>query len=414
MIELNILKLFVEKRELFDKYSGYLKRMENLNVDINLLHRTIQEYYDKYPEHTYIGEEELTTFYDLIHPQNRKRGDHKELIRRIYAAEVSTDIMTDLVEQLIEQQFADQIIAKLIPVMQGDASNVLHSIQNELDKYKSALRNPPKDTAFLEACTELPYDLIMGKMNMEGAPWHLETLTSILGPLQAGTLGVIYAFVDGGKTSFGLSAARSFAEYYRDTSEKIVYAGNEEPKHRLSQRLVSAFLGKSYIEIAKSMTEAEINNKTAELGWSRVHVVDGAKHIRAIVRLLDEWRPVCLFIDQGTKVDPGQRAEGVAATRLLYNAYRDLAREYECAIICLEQAIGDAENKQWLDLSDIYGSRVAIQGELDYGIGIGKLANQQGRENFRYIRINKNKLKDGVTTAFTTYFDKERCIWKAV
>jgi hypothetical protein len=91
-----------------------------------------------------------------------------------------------------------------------------------------------------------------------------------------------------------------------------------------------------------------------------------------------------------------------------------LGNEYNCGICAVGQAVGAADNKQWITLADIYESRVAIQGELDYAIGIGKLIEQQGRENFRYINISKNKLKDGMTSKFTTYFDKERCVWRPV
>jgi hypothetical protein len=411
--ELSILKLFTENREQAEQYGVYLRNTENLEPSIALLNKCIQEYYNKYPEHNYIGEDEFHSFYDYLYPNNRERNLHLELINRMYALDVSTDIMTDLLEQSMEKYHASVIVSKLIPVLEGRTYDVLPYIQSDLDKFVNLMKNPPKSLA-LEPITMLPSELVENKATLEGAPWHLETLTSILGPLTLGTLGVIFAYVDGGKTSFALSALKHFARYYKDTKETLVYACNEESGIRVSERLTSAFTGKSYVELYDQYRgrQDSLNEELAEQGWHRIKVIDGIKHVSQIKRILDEWGPVCMFIDQGTKVATDSKAEGVGEVRYLYNSFRDLGNEYNCAMVAVEQAIGDAENKQWITLADIYGSRVAIQGELDYAIGIGKKL-EKGREDFRYVNISKNKLKDGITSAFTTFFDKPRCVFRA-
>lgn len=413
MKELSILKLFTESRETQEQYGVYLRRMENLDASILLLAKLIQEYYDKYGEHNYIGEDEFKSFYDFIYPNNREKNMHMELIARMYKLEVSTDIMTDLLEQSMERYHAQIMVGKLLPVLEGQKFGVLEHLQNDMDNFVSMMKNPPKSQS-LQAIDMLPSELVEGKVNLVGAPWHLETLNSVLGPLTPSTLGVIFAYVDGGKTSFSLAALRSFAEYYKDSKETLVYACNEESGIRVSERLTSAFTGKSYWELHNQYEGKmdQLNDELAEVGWHRVKIIDGVSHIKQIRRILDEWGPVALFIDQGTKVSTDYKSDGVKETRLLYNEYRDLMNEYKCAGFAVEQAVGDAENKQWITLADIYGSRVAIQGELDWAIGIGKLIEQKGRENFRYINVSKNKLKDGVTTSFTTFFDKERCVWR--
>jgi hypothetical protein len=388
-------------------------RHEDLDQGISIIARCVQEYYKKYPDHNYIGEDEFKSFYTYLYPNNRERNLHLELITRMYKLEVSTDIMTDLLEQSMEHHHSKIIVNKLLPVIEGRKYDVLPYIQKDLDEFINRMKNPPKSTA-LEPISMLPSELIENKVNMEGAHWHIETLTSILGPLQLGTMGVVFAYVDGGKTSFALSALKAFAEYYRDTSETLVYACNEESGIRVSERLTSAFTGKSYHEIHKEYAGRmdTLNEDLAEMGWHRIKIVDGVNHITQVRKALDEWGPACMFIDQGTKVATDFKADGIKETRLLYNAFRDFGNEYNCGVIAVEQAVGEAENKQWLTLADIYGSRVAIQGELDYAIGIGKLIEQKGRENFRYINVSKNKLMDGVTTRFTTFFDKERCVWR--
>jgi hypothetical protein len=408
---LSILKLFTEQRALAEQYGVFLRRDDG-DAGISVLARCVQEYYSKYPDHNFIGEDEFVAFYNLLYPNNRERNLHVELISRLYKLDVSTDIMTDLLEQDMEFHHSKIIVNKLLPVLEGKKYDVLPYIQKDLDEFINRMKNPPKSTA-LEPITLLPSELVANKANLEGASWNLETMTSILGPLTLGTLGLVFAYVDGGKTSFALSCLKSFADYYKDTSETLVYACNEESGIRVSERLTSAFTGKSYWELAQQYEGRmdKLNEELAEMGWHRIKIVDGINHITQVRRVLDEWGPVCMFIDQGTKVATDFNTDGIKETRLLYNAFRDFGNEYNCAITAVEQAVGDAEDKQWLTLADIYGSRVAIQGELDYAIGIGKKL-EKGRENFRYINISKNKLLDGVTSAFTTYFDKERCVWR--
>ena len=82
-----------------------------------------------------------------------------------------------------------------------------------------------------------------------------------------------------------------------------------------------------------------------------------------------------------------------------------MAKLYNTSIICLAQAVGEAENRKYLKLSDIYGSRVGIQGELDYAIGIGRTMDDLAYANVRFINIPKNKLNEGDTAKFNVEQD---------
>ena len=413
MKELNVLKLFCEKRDVFEKYGHQMKQIDNLEPAVNLLLKCIQEYYSKYPEHNYIGKEEFKSFHDYLYPNHREQELHYNLIDKFFDAEISTDIMEDLLEQILERHHASIMISKLLPVMQGESFGVIPKLQQNIDNFIELMKNPPDLKNVLDPCDLAPSELIDRKLNLKGAPWHLEALTSVLGPVVPGSLGLLFSYVDGGKTSFAMAAAKAFAHYYRESPETIAYCGNEESKVRLSQRGVCAFTGMSTHELAQKYSKEELDDTLADLGWHRLKIIDGVTTIRTVKKVLEEWDPVIMFIDQGSKVSMEINVKEIKETRMLYNTYRDLGKEHNCAIICIEQATGDAEFKQWINLADIYGSRVAIQGELDYAIGIGK-TNERGRENFRYVKISKNKLLDGVTTAFPTYFDKERCVWKPV
>jgi hypothetical protein len=133
--------------------------------------------------------------------------------------------------------------------------------------------------------------------------------------------------------------------------------------------------------------------------------------------IIKEYHPTILFVDQATDVEvdtrfkPGNQVEYL---KQLFKWYRRLANKNDCAIVGVSQGVGEAENKKWLKLSDIYGSRVAIQGALDYAIGIGRKVDDASLEDMRYLHISKNKLNDGSAGKFVTDFNRTICRWEEI
>ena len=408
---LHIIKLFAEKKGVFEKNHHLFSTLPNLDKEIKLLINLMQKYYEQYPEHKYIGPVEFQNFYDLQYPNSRDRDTYHELISMSHEAQVSTSIMSDIMEQGVEMAYAQDIVAKLVPVMKGDKFGVLSSIKDQIEAFHQHLKNPPKDQTRLEPSTLSPTELVFSSLHPEGAPWLVETLNMIIGPVQLKTLGTIFGFVESGKTSFVLANLVAIAYHYRETGEMICYLGNEEASRRIHERLLTAFLGKSKQEL-KENPNINVDNEAGEMGFHRIKVFDQIKHIKQIRKCLDEWGPKVIVIDQGAKVAHDVKGKEQDGIRILYNIYRDMAVEYNCAIITIEQGVGEAENRQWLRLSDIYNSRVGLQGELDYAVGIGKIIEQKGRENLRYFHVSKNKLFNGDNAKFAMYFDKEKCLFR--
>jgi replicative DNA helicase len=412
MKELTALRLFCQQREVYDSHAIYMRQLENLNKQIKVILSMIHRYYEKYSEHSYISQDELKGFYDYLYPTSRDRDIYHELIDAIFEMDVSKSVARDILEQVVERSYATSIIARLAPVMQGEKSNVVPSIQSSVEEFIQLMKNPPKETKLLEPCDLTVEELVQQEINDEGIPWHLQNLTEIIGGVRRRTLGAIYAFVDSGKTSFGLAACAAFAQALKDTSDTILYLGNEEAAPRLSLRLTQAMLGVTRADL--KLTPKEIDQRRREIGYTRVKIFDNITQASEVHRLLEEWMPRIAMIDQGTKVSINSKLKEVEEQQALFNFYRETAKTYDTSIISLMQGVGEAENRKWLKLSDIYGSRVAIQGELDYAIGIGRRIDDAARENFRYINIPKNKLMEGETGKFTTLFTKETCNWRSI
>lgn len=406
--EICLLKLFCESREDFEKGAPYLTEIKNIEREIKVIFQLISRYYRSYVEHNYIGKEELICFYDLQYPGSKEREIYVELINDIYHKPVSTEIMQDILERVIEQHHAAAIMSKLIPVVEGNKFGVVPSVVDDVDEFTSKLRVPPSIIKAYSPCEYSLQDLVSIELTDSGISWPSKKLTDTIGGIKSKTLGLIYAFVDTGKTSFGIKCCAHFANQLVHTNHKIAYAGNEEGASRISLRLTQAITGATRAEIRSN--PSTIEDKRRANGWDRIILFDNVTHISAVDKILDKFRPRILFIDQGTKVSTDFRSDNeVYSAQFLFNWYRERAKLYDATIICLAQATGEAENRKYLKLSDIFGSRVPIQGELDFAIGIGRTLDDLALSDIRFFSVPKSKLKDGDNAKFEMKFIKDRC-----
>jgi hypothetical protein len=108
----------------------------------------------------------------------------------------------------------------------------------------------------------------------------------------------------------------------------------------------------------------------------------------------------------------GRREEGVQKLESLFRWFRKTATAHDIGLIGVAQAVGEAEDTKYLKLSDIYGSRVSIQGALDWACGIGRKVNNPIDDDLRYLNIPKNKLHDGEGGRMTVHFNKYISGWE--
>jgi hypothetical protein len=413
-IELSTLHLFCQDREVQSTHNGYLKGLVNLEREIKLLFDLVNSYYKEFPDKDNVPREELLRFYDLKYPMAKSRELHLDLVDTAYNTDVSPDLMKMHLDQLIEKHHATQIINKLLPVMEGTKYGLLNSVGADVDTYVDLLHNPPDSLVVPEACDLSIMELVEQEIADGGLEWHLPQLTGIIGGLRRSTLGLIYAFVDAGKTSFAMASCANFARQLKNTDERIVYCGNEEPAPRLKMRLTQALIGRGRKHIYDYPEQA--NDLAIKAGLDRIHVFDQVETGDQLEWILKNVKPRVAYIDQATDVEVklGRKREGVDYFKALFKWYRKLANQHDTGMIGIAQAVGDAEDEKYLKLSQIYGTRVAVQGALDYAIGVGKKLDDNVDTNRRYINIPKNKLADGEGGKFATYFDRYLCKFEEV
>lgn len=406
--ELHILSAFVCDRDIFDEYSQYLSGIPNLERELKLLLKVISEYYKEFKQEQ-ISKEELTEYYKLLFPAQRDEQIHLDLIHAMYQTKINNELVAKMLENIVERHVSSVILTKLLPIVEGTDNGKLVDVYKDVEDYIRKLKNPPPELRRLKPCELSLHELIESEINYEGLNWHIPRLDTVIGRAKKKTFGLVYAFVDSGKSSFCLAACMNFARQLVDTDECIVYAGNEEGAPGIALRMTQALLKKTQTQIVEDTDGCEAAR--AEQGFHKVHLYDDVYTLNDVIWLLEEHRPRVMFVDQAVKVEGDKSDKEMKAVQKLFNAYRELSKTFDTTIIGVAQGRGECEDKKYLKLSDIYGSRVAIQGELDWALGIGRILDP-AYENNRYVNIPKNK--QGENDKFVTNFERHTCQWEEV
>ena len=140
---------------------------------------------------------------------------------------------------------------------------------------------------------------------------------------------------------------------------------------------------------------------------------DSIYHISNLEHLLEEHQPAIVVIDQVTKLrNQNKGGQDIEELTQIANFCREKAKEFNCHIFGLAQATGECAEKMYPELKDLYNSRVGIQGELDYAIGIGAVTKPESQANRRYFNICKNKF--GNKPKFASVFDPANNKWTQI
>ena len=224
----------------------------------------------------------------------------------------------------------------------------------------------------------------------QGLRWRLNSLNSSLGSLRGGDFGFIFARPETGKTTFLADQSTYFTEQLTETDGPGLWFNNEEQHKKVMLRCIQAALGISMQEIAKDIKGYEEQYKRITHDKLKLPNFD-TTHKREMEALCKDVKPSFIIIDQVSKVRGFNNDREDLRLGAAFEWARDLAKEFNCPVIGVNQADGSGEGKKYLDMSNVANSKTAVQAEADFILGIGK-SNDQGFEMIRHFNISKNKL----------------------
>jgi hypothetical protein len=399
--------------DLYMRYEGYINTIKNLSKEWDLIFKLIKKFYLEYTKVS-VDAQELHDYYDLCYPNARNAEDVHMFITDIFQREDKPEMIQAIIEQMVEKYKATKMIEMLAPTMTGDKYGKLPDIVREAEDFFDIMENPPEEMDRPQPLDMTISEVVQEELIFDGLEWPLDCFNDYLGGIRRGTLGLIYAYVDCGKTSLAMNIAAHAARQLAGTDECICYLGNEEPAKRLFIRGVQAFKHCTRRDVIKN--HEQYTKECMKWGFDRLKFFGGVDNGDQVTSILKELKPRLAIIDIATDVDVKMEkhygSEGVGYLKSLFKWYRRTTNRFDTSILAVSQGTGDIENKRYPKLSDVMGSRSAVQGALDYAIGVGQKIDDASKKNVRYINIPKNKLHDGEKAKFTVTFLPEVNEWK--
>ena len=384
MVEEQIIKLFCNDKDYYNKYYKYI----NLNyIKVNYsnhykLFISIDSYYNNYKDRNSITKQELETEYNSnYYLQEQERKELHELVNRIEEQELTNiEQLKDLLTEHKRRALAGDVARIALDVEDGNADmETLMTKISELD-----IAEPESDDVdFVNM--DLEY-LFEQQAQNPGLRWRLDWLNKSLGSLRKGNFGFVFARPETGKTTF---LASEITHMIKQTDGDILWFNNEEDGKAVAFRIYQAYFGQTLQQLRQ--TKASNNGIYKEEVGNRIKLLDtvDSSNYKRIEEIIKASNPALIIFDQIDKIKGFKADRNDLELKQIYQWAREIAKAY-APVIAISQASGEAEGKLWLTMDMVDSSKTAKQGEADWILGIGK--EQDNTSRMRYFNITKNKL----------------------
>lgn len=391
---MNSLLKILESKDRFFKYKSLIKE-HTLSKEVVVVIKDMEEWFTKNPSFDTIDWDNFSVWFSTIkHPSFKaeKQSVYKKMFDVLIEDEFDEDMLQPIVESYIEKDHAMKIADWCLRITEGDDSKALLEVEDFISTYKSESKKVTELDDYIS--TKDVNELL--KQTTGGLTWRLNELNRSLGSINKGDFITVSAYVDTGKTTFLASEVSNMVKQLEE-GQCVLWFNNEEGKEKITRRVMQACLGVTLSDL-KDMAETDpIGLKTA-LEHERffdIHVFGGVNTTREIEKIISDYNVGLIVMDQLWKVQgfkDNSFGEIEQQTKLFAWA-RKLAQD-TCPLINVHQAQGDCNGVQYIEMHQLYNSRVGIQGELDGLITIGRDL-EPGYERVRFIYVPKNKLETG-------------------
>lgn len=371
MIELVILKHLLNK-SIYNKYIRFIK------IDKEL--KTFYEILDKL--HKDLDRDITFTEFKLSCLQ--EDSSLLEQLNTVEQADVGSEVAENIVRQHCERRWAHEVALLAIGVSEGKTK--VQDLHQEYEKHSSIVDSMEEKGMFLTDSFE---ELYAATDRKGGLQWRLPWLNQTIGGLHRGDFGFVFARTNSGKSTFIASEVSFMLTQVRSP---VIMFFNEEAGARMKCRMIQAFFGIEEEKIRSNLKYAEEKFLRETNGMFKFYDRP-MLHKREIESICEEMAPSLVIIDNIDKIHGFKADREDLRLGQVYIWGRERAKQH-CPIIAVCQAGASAENKKWLQHTDIKDSHTSKSTETDFILGIGSTLDV-GMEDIRYIRQLKNKFKSG-------------------
>lgn len=356
--------------DLYIKYRSYIEIEKDLK-EIYYLFKALDNIFEV--------TKQTITFEDYaLWVQVNLGNDYTSFLEIIKNEQILPELLQNVLKEIKERNLAYKIAQTALKVSEGKGK------LSEIDAlYKQFETQEIETSRFVSQDIEEIYN---DSVKTPGIRWRLESLNRSLGPLRKGDFGFIFARPETGKTTLLSSEITFFAGQVKSP---ILWINNEEQGNKVVLRCYQAALGIRTEQLAGNLKE--IRQQYKNLTNDNIYIYDNAStNKREVEAICKEIQPSLIVFDQLHKVKGFVNDRDDLRLGAIFGWAREIAKEY-APVIAVNQADGSAENKKYLTMEHVSGSKTAIQAEADWILGIGKI-HDPGFEFIRFLNISKNKL----------------------
>jgi len=388
-MELALIRTLMDK-EFYENNKG-IRTPDNLfSKDLRGIKRTLDYAMETYERSITPAELEGLFFtHNVLTTANK--DSYRELFKKINRAEpMSPDIAQEVMGNMFQKLVGEEIANLGVKYVNG-VENTLEPVRKIIEDYQDDfMPNLKIDWG------DISIDTLLEKADVQ-AKWkfNISSLQRRIEGVSGGHLVLVGARPNTGKTSFHASIIASEDGFARQGAKCIVLC-NEESYDRVGARYLSAASNMSMDEVKGNYALAATRYKPVH---DNIKIKDSTgKDMRWVEAVVKAYQPDILVLDMGDKFASKGSADSHVYLKDAAIHARNIAKQYDCAIIWMSQLSADAEGKVYVDQSMMEGSKTGKAAECDLMILISKnpqVEGQDEQDSQRHLNIAKNKLRGG-------------------
>ncbi|QNL29763.1 hypothetical protein Saratov15_00120 [Vibrio phage Saratov-15] len=388
-MSLDLLKI-MESRDKYERYSPFV-REHTVDPSVWKVIQEIKTWFKEDEEREEIDWGSFSTWFCTIkygHLSSDKLDIYRAIFDKLPAHVVDATLERSIVDSFITRGYCTALADKALRGAEGEPVTV-YDLQKIVDDLTNELGLVDELDSFV---VEDSIEDIVKRITTGGYDWRIQFLNRSVGRMpEKGKLVVFVARPNAGKTTFMAYNASGFASQMAE-DKVVLWFNNEEDGGQVKLRTVQAAINwpSADIELAPSGALSAyvdyVGNK------DKIKIIDKADiSVHDVEQYIKKYNVGLIVIDQLWKVHGFERetANEVARQTKIFNWAREIAKKY-ASVMVTHQADAQAEGQKWLDMSMMYGSKTAAQGEADTIIMMGR-THEESEKAVRFLTIAKNK-----------------------
>lgn len=355
-------------------------------------------------------------------------------LKQVYAGEVAPEVAAGLRKRLFAAAAASELMSVVERFQAGEDFEIDQATAAIVTRYEGNIDRQAKNPQVLDDIE----DLLKAEENDTGFHFRLNVLNRHIKPLRGGTLLILAARPDKGKTSVIADQVTFFApqvdHLYPEEKRSILWLNNEGPGKLIVMRTYQAALGattEEMVALSKQPADPAWNEKhgkdyKSKLRQAYADAIGGRPGVLRVMDIHDWWNsevedlfkrfaPAVVVFDMidnikfgGEASNGGQRTDQILEA--MYQWARMMAVKYDFVAIATSQISADGDGLQYPTLAMLKDSKTGKQGAADIILTLGAV-NDPALEQTRFLGCTKNKRKrtgERMSPNADVWFDADR------